>query len=402
MTLIPSQLQAQTFHANACPPNETFMQASRRLVVAAATALALSLFALAPAAAREIPVGIFNATSGVFAFGGVPIQNGMRLALEEANQKGLPGGAKIKIIEGDTAADKAQAITLANQFGRRDGVLMMMGPTNSFEAIAAGPVVNELQVPMFAIGSSNAILATGPWAYKVQAQAVDIMGFLAKYVAEKSGIKKIALVFDQGSDGIIEQKNAFRDAVKAGGVAIVSENGILTSESNFLALATKLSSQDIDAIYVGAPPEITANLAIQLRQAGLPARVRIVGPSSLASLKYTKTGGSAVEGTIIVADYSVNSTNALNAAFVNAYKARYKETPDNWAAMGYTLAQIGVQAIRDAGPNPDRAKVRAALEKINNVPVVIGNGMWVKDKERRPSYGGVMITVKNGELALLP
>jgi len=378
------------------------MHPVRRLMVATAASLALTSFAAPPATAEELAVGVFNATSGTFAFGGVPIQNGMRLALEEANQKGLPGGNKIKIVEGDTAADKAQAITLANQFGRRDRVLMIMGPTNSFEAIAAGPVVNELQVPMFAIGSSNALLAAGPWSFKVQAQAVDIMGFLAKYVAEKSGIKKIALVFDQGSDGIIEQKNAFRDAVKAGGVAIDSENGILTSEANFLALATKLASSDVDGIYVGAPPEITANLAIQLRQAGLPAKVRIVGPSSLASQKYMKTGGSAVEGSIIIADYSVNSANPLNAAFVAAYKARYKETPDNWAAMGYTLAQIGVQAIRNAGPSPDRAKVRAELEKINNVPVVMGNGMWVKDKERHPTYGGVMLTVKGGELALLP
>ncbi|HEY2256472.1 MAG TPA: ABC transporter substrate-binding protein [Variovorax sp.] len=379
------------------------MPSTRRHALAAAVALSLFTFGTLPAgAAEELPIGIFNATSGTFAFGGVPIQNGMRLALEEANQKGLPGGNKIKILEGDTAADKAQAIALASQFGRRDHALMIMGPTNSFEAIAAGPVVNELEMPMFAIGSSNAILATGPWSFKVQAQAVDIMGFLAKYVAEKSGIKKIALVYDQGSDGIIEQKNAFRDAVKAGGVTIDSENGILTTESNFLALATKLASSDIDAVYVGAPPEITANLAIQLRQAGLPAKVRIVGPSSLASQKYIKTGGSAVEGSIIIADYAVNSTNPLNAAFVAAYKARYKETPDNWAAMGYTLAQIGVQAVRNAGPAPDRAKVRAELEKINNVPVVMGNGMWIKDKDRHPTYGGVMLTVKNGDLALLP
>jgi len=113
------------------------MHPVRRLMVATAASLALTSFAAPPATAEELAVGVFNATSGTFAFGGVPIQNGMRLALEEANQKGLPGGHKIKIVEGDTAADKAQAITLANQFGRRDRVLMIMGPTNSFEAIAA-------------------------------------------------------------------------------------------------------------------------------------------------------------------------------------------------------------------------------------------------------------------------
>src|SRR5258705_1115052 len=152
------------------------MHPARRLMVATAASLAMTSFAALPAAAEDLPVGVFNATSGTFAFGGVPIQNGMRLALEEANQKGLPGGNKIKIVEGDTAADKAQAITLANQFGRRDRVLMIMGPTNSFEAIAAGPVVNELQVPMFAIGSSKSLLAAGPWVVHVYAHGQRIQG----------------------------------------------------------------------------------------------------------------------------------------------------------------------------------------------------------------------------------
>ena len=61
------------------------MQVLRRLTLAAAAALAISSLAAAPATAQELPVAIMNATSGVFAFGGVPIQNGMRLALEEAN-----------------------------------------------------------------------------------------------------------------------------------------------------------------------------------------------------------------------------------------------------------------------------------------------------------------------------
>ncbi|MDQ8001137.1 MAG: hypothetical protein REU00_14705 [Pseudomonadota bacterium] len=69
--------------------------------------------------------------------------------------------------------------------------------------------------------------------------------------------------------------------------------------------------------------------------------------------------------------------------------------------MGYTFAQIGVQAIRNAGPNSDRAKVRVEMQKITNLPVVIGQGLWIKDKDRHPTYGGVMLTVKKGELAIL-
>ena len=70
--------------------------------------------------------------------------------------------------------------------------------------------------------------------------------------------------------------------------------------------------------------------------------------------------------------------------------------------MGYTLAQIGVQAIRNAGPNPDRAKVRAELEKMNNVPVVIGNGSWTLDAGRQPSYGAAILQVKGGAFVSAP
>jgi branched-chain amino acid transport system substrate-binding protein len=64
--------------------------------------------------------------------------------------------------------------------------------------------------------------------------------------------------------------------------------------------------------------------------------------------------------------------------------------------MGYALGTVAVQAVRNAGPNPDRAKIRDAMTKLNNVPMVLGNGTWSVDAQRNPSYGGVLLQVKNG------
>ncbi len=346
--------------------------------------------------AKEIPVGVFNATTGVYAFGGVPIQNGMKMALEEANEKGLPGGAKFKIFEGDTAGDKGQVINLVNQFAKRDQVSLILGPTTSLEALAGAPVANDLQVPMFAIGSSNDILTTGPWAYKVQASALDIMGFLGKLSVEKLGVKRITVVYDQGSEGYISQAGALRDYVKNNGATIVSEEKILASDSNFLALATKISNQETDAVFIAAPAELSANFFIQLRQAGLDPKVKFIGPSTLASQGFIKTGGKAVEGAFMVSDYSPAATSSQNTAFVSAYKARFKNAPDNWAAMGYTLGQLAAQAVVNAGPNPDRKKIRDEIGKLNRVPVVMGVGTWSVNTARQPTYGGVLLTVKDG------
>ena len=61
-----------------------------------------------------------------------------------------------------------------------------------------------------------------------------------------------------------------------------------------------------------------------------------------------------------------------------------------------TDGQAAVQAVRNAGPNPDRQKIRDELAKLNKVPVVIGTGTWSLDEKRNPIYGGVLLQVKEG------
>ena len=370
------------------------MSMHRRTVIAGTVLLVASGFAFAQG--KEIPVGVFNSLTGTYAFGGVPIQNGIKLALEEANAQGLPGGNKFKVVEGDEAGDKGQAINLVNQFVRRDNVMLILGPTISSVALGAAPVANELKVPILAIGSSPGIIATGPWAFKIQATPVDIMGFLGKLAVETLGVRNIILMHDQSNDGYIGQKNALADYFTNAGTKIVADEKFLSSESNFLALATKVATTPTDAIFIAAPAEVAANLILQIRQAGLDPKVKFIGPSTFGSASFIKAGGKAVDGTYIVSDYSPANPSPVNQAFVKAYQAKYNSVPDNWAGMGYALGQVAVQAVKNAGPAPDRTKIRDELAKLNKVPMVMGNGTWSVDAGRNPSYGGVMLQVKNG------
>ncbi|RZL95733.1 MAG: ABC transporter substrate-binding protein, partial [Variovorax sp.] len=345
---------------------------------------------------KEIPIGVFNAQTGTYAFGGVPIQNAMKLALEEANAAGMPGGNKFKIFEGDTAGEKGQVISLVNQFIKRDNVMMILGPTISGEALAGAPVANDMKVPILAIGSSPGIIATGPWAFKIQSTPVDIMSFLGKLAVEKLGVKRVILIHDQSNDGYVGQTAALGDYLKKANTEIVANERFVSSESNFLALATKVATTPTDAIFIAAPAEVSANLIIQIRQAGLDPKVKFIGPSTLGSAGFVKAGGKAVDGTYVVSDYAPSNPSPMNQAFVKAFTAKYKSAPDNWAGMGYALGQVAVQAVRNAGPTPDRTRIRDELAKLNNVPVVLGNGTWSVDSGRNPSYGGVLLQVKDG------
>ena len=346
----------------------------------------------------DIPIGVPMALTGPYAFVGVPIRNGIVAALEQANAGGALWG-RIRVIEADDGSDKGQAVTLTNRMATVDKVLMILGPTSSIEGTAAAPVANDLRVPMFTSAVSADVLKAGPWSYKVTSSPADIMAELGIHAAKTLGVKRAVFVFNRDNDGFVAQKNAVRDTMAAAGVAVAGEEGILGSDTDFVALATKLADGGADCVYVGSPAEQGANLVIQARQAGLADSVRIIAPPSMASGAFIRAGGKAVEGAVVVADYFEGADTPLNRSFVTAYRTKYKQMPDNWAAVGYTLGSLAVAVLRAAGPGADRERVRAAFGTIKDTPTVLGRGTYSFGPDRAPHYGAALITVRNGAFA---
>jgi branched-chain amino acid transport system substrate-binding protein len=213
---------------------------------------------------QEIPVMSIQAVTGPQAFAGVSYRNGIRLAIDEANEKSALGAAKIRLIESDDAGDKGQAINLANQAIEREQAVLVLGPSATSESLSVAPIFNDGQTPMFSMATSNAIIAPGPWDFKFGQSPSDIAPQVAKYVLEKTSIRKIAIVYDRTNEALIEYKNALRDALKAGGGSAVTEEAVVSSDTNFLPLVTKIKSMDIDAVYLATYAEEGGNLALQL------------------------------------------------------------------------------------------------------------------------------------------
>lgn len=217
---------------------------------------------------------------------------------------------------------------------------------------------------------------------------------------------KYALRFARKADGwrirdavvrmLRQQKNAIGEYFKKAGTTIVADEKFVSSESNFLALATKVAATPTDAIFINAPAEVSANLIIQFRQAGLDGKVKFLAPATMSSQGFITAGGKAVEGTYIGADYALSNPSPMNQAFVKAFQAKYKAAPDAGAALGYALGQVAAAAVRNAGPAPDREKIRDELARLNNVPMVLGEGKFSLNAGRNPHYGSVLLQVKDG------
>lgn len=366
------------------------------MFAAGVSALALTM----PGHTAEIRLGMITSQTGPYAFSGVPIRNGIKLAIDQANAAANDGDT-FSLVDTDSGGDKAQAITLTSRLAQTDQVLMILGPTNSVEAAAAAPVANELKVPFLATGSSDAIINAGPYTFKMLAGASDVMGHLSTYAVDTLKIKKASFVYDRTNDAFHSQMTTFKDLLVASGVEVASEEGILPSDSDFLALATKLASQDIDAFFVAAPAEVSANVLRQARQAGVLEKTVFLGPAALASSNFIDTAGSAANGAVIVADYFPGDPLESNQKFVESYQAAYGQIPDSWAAMGYALAGLSIEAVKRSGSSPDREKITAELAGLKDVPTIIGNHSYSFGPNRHPQYGAVLITVEDGKFALV-
>lgn len=362
--------------------------------VAAIAAIAAS--AGVTAQAQDISVVSIQSVTGAVAFAGANYQKAIRLAIEEANQQGGIHGRKVDLIERDSASDKGQAINLVNQAVARDRALLILGPSATPESVAVAPILNDKKTPNLSFGNSDAILKTGPWSQKFPQSPTVVSPLVASYVLDKTMIKKVAIVYDRTNEAYIEFKNHFRDAFKAGGGSVVAEEAVTTTDSNFLPLATKLKSMDLDAVYISTFTEQSANILAQLSQGGVSDKVRAIGTTTFVSPRFLSIAGKAAEGAIAVSDYVPGVDRPLNKAFEAAYQVRWRVEPDNWAANGYSMAQVALAALKEAGPNPTREKVLDAYMKLRDVPIVSGSGLW-NHTERRPSYGSNVLVVKDGQ-----
>ncbi len=361
------------------------------------------MVATAPAQAQEVKVGVVMANTGTYAFVGTAVINAVRLAFDELNAKNYFGGLKVSLMVEDNRSNTQEALSLVTRMATRDNAIMIIGPVATGEAMAAAPVANDLKIPLFTTATSPAVLKAGPWMFKVTETAEQYMTVLGEHIAQKRKPKSCYVVSIRDNEGYILQGNVFRDVVRKGGVAIAADDSILAADTDFTALGTKIALSKADCLFINTPPEQGANIVLQARQSGMPANTLLVGNTGMGSVNYLKAGGKAIEGTIFSAESVSTGVNDLAKAFIQSYTKRFNVAPDSWAMVGYTMALVSANAIKNAGPNPTRESVRQAMLRTRNLPVVVGRGAWSIDPETRiPSFGYAVMKIQNGNFVVDP
>lgn len=385
------------------PQADQVMPQPRRKALRRWLALGLLAGATGIAGAAEYTVVVLQSLTGGAAFIGAPVKDGMVLAAEEINRKQeLGAGNTLKIVVADDANDRAQTLPLLTRYAADPSVLLILGPTSGALAVAAANAANDLKLPLITTTNSTDVLKAGAWSGILTQPAQVTIPYIANYTVDKLKAKNCTIIGLSDVEAYVTLQKTFEAAIKAKGVKVGANESIKGSDSDFGALATKVAGNDQDCIYVSAAAPQAANIVIQLRQAGLDPKTRIVGHSSLASPQFVERGGKAVEGVYLIGDWVPGGADEFGRAFNAAFKAKHNADADNWAAVGYGGMRVAAAIIKAAGPTPTRESVRNAMGKVRDVKVVVGQGTYAVDAERVPRVGMNVLQVKDGKFTLAP
>ena len=358
------------------------MSALARLLCATAASLALlagcspreePVPAPAPAAPAETPaetirLGFAAPLTGPQAHYGADMRNGLTLAVEEANAAAITlGGRRVQfeLLAEDDQADPAKGTVVAQKLVDA-GIRGMLGHFNSGTSIPASRVYAEAGIPQIAMATAPAYTASGfPTTFRMMTNDVQQGSVLGRYVVEKLGTKRIAVIDDRTAygQGLADQ---FEAAAKAAGAEIVKRDYTDDKAKDFNAILTGLRKAAPDAVFFGGADTQAAPMAKQMRQLGLKAR--LFGGEMLKTPNFLSLAGPAAEGTVaslagLPADRMPGGT-----AFAEKYRARFSEDVQVYAPFAYDGAMTLIEAMKRANSD-EPAKVLPELAKIERAGV---------------------------------
>lgn len=363
---------------------------------------ALVFLLVTPALAQQasvIKIGGMAPTTGNVATFGVGQRNSYELAVEEVNKAGglKVGGTryKVQLIFEDEQNSPEVGATVARKLINQDGVKAILGPTNTKVCLAVGPIAQENKVPMLTPTCTNPkVTLVGDFIFR--AGFIDtFQGAVgAHFVYKTLGKRRAGVLFDNGNDYTKGLATYFRDAFEKLGGKVVAFESFTDEEKtvDFRPQLIRIKAASPDVLYSSDYYGAAALMAKQAREIGM--KVPLMGGDGFDSPDLARIGGQDVEGVHFTNFYSQDDPSPEVQRYIKAYRAKYKDTPDAYAAQGYGAAQILFDAIQRAG-KVDGPAIRGALAKTKGLKTVAG--VITYDQNRNPTKPAVILQIKSGQ-----
>lgn len=297
------------------------------------------------AVAAEIRIGVAEALTGNAAQYGVPIRKGFELAIGEINGSGGVNGNKIGLVIEDEQGKKEEAINVFKKLIFQDKVLMLFGPTLSNSAQASDPVAQSAKIVVF--GTSNTadgITSIGDYVFRNSVTEADILPVTLKVASQKTGLKKVAVLY--GNDDIFTKSgyDNFTKALQALKIPVTTTESFAKGDVDFKPQLTKIKASAPDAIVLSALVAEGGPIMVQARQLGIT--LPFIGGNGMNSPRIFELAKDNSDNLWVGSPWSIENPSGENKRFIDAYQKSHGALPDQFAAQAYDAMYIVVQALK--------------------------------------------------------
>ncbi len=305
---------------------------------------------VAPPAAEEVvtvKIGQASPLTGGIAHLGKDNENGVRLAIDEANQKKLKIGGKtvvFELVSEDDQGDPKLGPTIAAKFADAK-VAGVVGHLNSGVTIPASAVYNQAGIPMITGSATNPTLTEQ--GFKVVFRTVgrdDQQGpAVGAYIAEQLQAKKVALIDDATAYGE-GLTNEVEKSLKAAGVAIVAREKTQDKATDFKAILTKIKGSSPEVVFYGGMDATAGPMLKQARELGIKARFAY-GDGGCTVDMNTLAGAAAADN--LLCSQPGIPTRMVAQGFRDAFQKRFGDLK-TYAPFVYDATNLLIAAMQKA------------------------------------------------------
>ena len=369
----------------------------RRVLRGLAAAPAAGLVAARPglfAAAQDGPVrfGVSGPFSGNSAEYGRIWQQAMTLAVEEINGGDGVAGRQLELVYEDTQSTPQQSVPVAQKFVGDPTILAELGDFASPASMAASPIYERAGMVQFGFTNSHPDFTKGgAYMFSTSLSQEQDAAFLAKTAFENFGGRQ-AILYRNTDWGAVTQELYTSALAELGGEAVAVEN-YLEAERDFRSLLAAVRDAQPEVVTLISYYTDGALIAQQAQSVEIGAQ--LVANGACNSPQFIELGGEAVEGVVTTTVFFPGAPRPEAEPFVAAYRERYGEDPDSFAALAYDGVKILAWAVNEGGA--EREAIRQALVEGTEIPSVVYGPFQFAEDRRVLNAAMVPIQVEGGE-----
>lgn len=291
-----------------------------------------------------VKIGVSIPLSGEAASYGEAGRAGLELALKEINEAGGINGRPVELVYEDDKCGTSAA-TVFQKLVNVDKVSAIIGPVCSPAAGPAIPIARAAGVPTIMIGASAPGLAGGDDSIFSGYASDTLQGrFVAEYVYNTMGKRKVAVLYEQNDWGQGLQKVFVERFTELGGTVVFNE-GVAQDVTDVRQHVAKIKASEPDLIYLPVFPALASISVRQLKEQGVT--VQVVGGDALVGEEFLNSGVADgvmfITGAVGTPDDFKAKVAALNGedAVINII------TP-----LGYDALKVLAKVMTEEGTDP--------------------------------------------------